>query len=258
YDKDGKAYIYTVEEEALEGYETQINGFDITNIRTGKTEVSGTKIWKDDNSKDRPEEITVNLLQNGKEIDTTEVTAETNWTYSFTDLDKFDEYGVAYEYSVEEKAVKGYESTVEGYDITNTLIKGSVELTKVDKNDNNIVLTGAEFKLIDSEGNTIHEGLTTDKNGKLVVKNLKPGVYQFVETKAPNGYELDQTPIEFTIELGQTEQAEVTVFNEETPEPVKPEEPKEPGKPEKPGTDTSVSKDSTSPKDPEKIEQENE
>lgn len=254
YDKDGKAYIYTVEEEALEGYETQINGFDITNIRTGKTEVSGTKTWKDDNSKDRPEEITVNLLQNGKEIDTTEVTAETNWTYSFTDLDKFDEYGVAYEYTVEEKAVKGYESTVEGYDITNTLIKGSVELTKVDKDDKNIVLSGAEFKLVDSEGNTIHEGLTTDKNGKLVVKNLKPGAYQFVETKAPNGYELDQAPIEFTIELGQTEQAEVTVFNKKTPEPV---EPIDPGKPEKPGTDTSVSKDSTSLKDPEKIENEN-
>src|SRR5699024_4688479 len=160
-------------------------------------------------------------------------------------------------YTVEEKAIKGYESTVEGYDITNTLIKGSVELTKVDKDDKNIVLSGAEFKLIDSDGNTIHEGLTTDKNGKLVVKNLKLGAYQFVETKAPNGYELDQTPIEFTIDLGQTEQAEVTAYNEKTPEPVKPEGPKKtekPEKPTKPGEDVSVSKDPTDSKDPEEAD----
>src|SRR5699024_9354466 len=167
YDDNGVAYEYTVEEESVEGYETTIDGFDITNLRVGKTEVSGTKTWLDDNSEYRPESITVNLLQNDKVIDTKEVTVEEEWKYRFKDLEEYDESGAAYTYTVEEKAIKGYESTVEGYDITNTLIKGSVELTKVDKDDKNIVLSGAEFKLIDSDGNTIHEGLTTDKNGKL-------------------------------------------------------------------------------------------
>ncbi|MEH7355401.1 SpaA isopeptide-forming pilin-related protein, partial [Neobacillus drentensis] len=37
--------------------------------------------------------------------------------------------------------------------------------------------------------------------------------YQFVETKAPTGYELDSTPIKFTIEKGQTKAAAVVAEN---------------------------------------------
>src|SRR5690606_28185814 len=81
FDENGVAYKYTVEEKAVAGYETTINGNDITNLRVGKTEVYGTKTWKDDNSEDRPDSIKVNLLQNGTVIDTVEVTPENNWTY---------------------------------------------------------------------------------------------------------------------------------------------------------------------------------
>ncbi|HEY4599754.1 MAG TPA: Cna B-type domain-containing protein [Cerasibacillus sp.] len=119
YDKNGMAYEYTVEEQSIEGYDTIIDGFDITNLRVGKTEVSGTKTWLDDNSETRPESITVKLLQNGKEIDSQEVTADDDWEYSFTDLDEFDENGVAYKYAVEEETVKGYETIIDGYDLTN-------------------------------------------------------------------------------------------------------------------------------------------
>ncbi|MFD0957770.1 Cna B-type domain-containing protein, partial [Virgibacillus alimentarius] len=120
YDENGVAYKYTIQEETVEGYETTVDDFDITNVRTGETDVSGTKTWKDDKAKDRPDSIKVNLLQNGIVIDTKEVTEKDNWKYRFTDLEKYDDEGVAYEYTVKEQSVPGYQSEVKGYDITNT------------------------------------------------------------------------------------------------------------------------------------------
>lgn len=119
YDNEGVEYTYSIQEEPISGYETIINGFDITNLRVGTTSVAGEKIWLDDNSDERPESISISLLQNGEVIDEQEVSAEFNWTYRFDELPEFDENGVAYDYTVEEEPVDGYESTVDGYDITN-------------------------------------------------------------------------------------------------------------------------------------------
>ncbi|WP_297077412.1 Cna B-type domain-containing protein [uncultured Enterococcus sp.] len=92
-----------------------------------KTSISGEKKWLDD-GKNRPNQITVSLLQNGQETGQTQVvTAANNWKYEFTDLVKYDESGKAYEYSVKEITVPGYESHVDGTTITNiqlTALKG--------------------------------------------------------------------------------------------------------------------------------------
>ncbi|PFA13575.1 hypothetical protein CN373_24425, partial [Bacillus cereus] len=122
YDAEGKAYKYEVKEQAVDGYKTEVNGNDITNTKVGQTKVEGTKTWKDDNAKDRPEMIKVDLLQNGKVIDTKEVSEATEWKYAFADLAAYDAEGKAYKYEVKEQAVAGYESKVEGYDITNTKV----------------------------------------------------------------------------------------------------------------------------------------
>ena len=45
---------------------SEVKGYDITNTKVGQTKVEGTKMWKDDNAKDRPKTIKVDLLQNGK------------------------------------------------------------------------------------------------------------------------------------------------------------------------------------------------
>ncbi|MBO1911604.1 hypothetical protein J4G37_43290, partial [Microvirga sp. 3-52] len=87
--------------------------------------------------------------------------------------------------------------------VSNELTTGSVELIKVDKDNQEIKLSGAEFSLLDGDGNLIEDGLTTNDEGKIVVDNLKPGNYQFVETKAPTDYQLAPTPIHFTIDKGQ-------------------------------------------------------
>ncbi|SIS64905.1 SpaA isopeptide-forming pilin-related protein [Salimicrobium flavidum] len=96
----------------------------------------------------------------------------------------------------------------------NEMITTSVNLTKVDEEDTDLRLDGAVFTLLDEEGEVVEEGLETDEEGKIVVENLKPGAYSFIETKAPEGYVLDETPQEFTIAEGQREEEEVTVKNE--------------------------------------------
>ncbi|WP_180235618.1 Cna B-type domain-containing protein, partial [Bacillus cereus] len=137
YDTEGKAYKYEVKEQAVPGYESKVSGTDITNTKVGQTKVEGTKTWKDGNAKDRPEMIKVDLLQNGKVVDTKEVTAATEWKYTFEKLKAYDAEGNAYKYEVKEQPVDGYKSEVKGYDITNTKVgETKVEGTKTWKDDN--------------------------------------------------------------------------------------------------------------------------
>ncbi|EJR47954.1 hypothetical protein IIM_04216, partial [Bacillus cereus VD107] len=135
-DVDGKAYKYEVKEQAVPGYESKVNGYDITNTKVGKTSVAGTKTWKG-GTEEEHKAIKVDLLQNGTVIATQEVSKETGWKYEFKDLVAFDENGKAYKYEVKEQPVDGYESKVNGYDITNTKVgETKVEGTKT-WNDNN-------------------------------------------------------------------------------------------------------------------------
>ncbi|WP_255299584.1 Cna B-type domain-containing protein, partial [Bacillus wiedmannii] len=114
YDANGVAYKYEVKEQAVAGYESKVSGTDITNTKVGETKVEGTKTWKDDNAKDRPEMIKVDLLQNGTVIATQEVSKATDWKYEFKDLAAYDANGVAYKYEVKEQPVAGYQSDVHG------------------------------------------------------------------------------------------------------------------------------------------------
>lgn len=65
--------------------------------------------------------ITVNLLANGSIIGSIDVTEADDWQYSFPGLRKY-ESGEEIVYSITEEAIEGYETTISGYDITNTLI----------------------------------------------------------------------------------------------------------------------------------------
>ncbi|MCU5433702.1 SpaA isopeptide-forming pilin-related protein [Bacillus mobilis] len=96
---------------------------------------------------------------------------------------------------------------------TNNLTKGSVELIKVDDVEENTTLEGAVFKIVNKDGHDVRTDLTTDKNGRLVVDELPPGDYEFIETKAPTHYDLNETPIKFTVKKGQEKIASVTATN---------------------------------------------
>ena len=119
---NGKKITYTVTEDAVAGYTSTVNGYNVTNNHTPATvKVSGTKTWNDNNNQDgiRPSSITVNLLANGQQVASKTVSASDNWQYSFDNLAAYAN-GKKITYTVTEDAVAGYTSTVDGYNITNT------------------------------------------------------------------------------------------------------------------------------------------
>lgn len=139
--KDGKKITYTVIEEPVNGYTTSIDGYNITNTYSPeKTAISGRKIWNDDNNREgkRPDSITVNLLADGKIVDSKEVSKKDNWSYNFTDLDKFND-GKEIVYSITENTIPDYSTEISGTDIINTYTPGktSVSVTKAWNDGNN-------------------------------------------------------------------------------------------------------------------------
>ena len=128
--ENGTEIKYTVKEVAVKEYTSTVTTdkdgkYTVTNEYTPeKTSVKGKKIWKDEDNKDgiRPASITVKLLIDGKETDKVATASEaTGWSYEFTELERYkDTNGTEFKYSVVEVPVEGYESKVEGFNITNT------------------------------------------------------------------------------------------------------------------------------------------
>ena len=120
-DDAGNLIAYTVSEEPVEGYETTIEGTNITNTRTSEVvEIPVTKIWKDNDNQDglRPDKVTVRLLADGQEVAVKEITATDNWQASFTDLPVYKE-GKKIAYTITEDPVAGYTATIDGFTVTN-------------------------------------------------------------------------------------------------------------------------------------------
>ena len=73
----------------------------IGDSKPDKITISGIKQW-DAQDEDKPESIIINLLANGKKVDSVEITEDDNWKYEFKDLDRVDSKGVKIEYHVTE------------------------------------------------------------------------------------------------------------------------------------------------------------
>ncbi|MBJ8190122.1 Cna B-type domain-containing protein, partial [Bacillus cereus] len=214
YDAEGKAYKYEVKEQAVDGYQTEVHGYDITNTKVGQTKVEGTKTWKDDNAKDRPNMIKVDLLQNGQVIATQEVTEASGWKYEFKDLAAYDAEGKAYKYEVKEQAVDGYQSAVKGYDITNTKVgETKVEGTKT-WNDNNATDRPKAIKVdLLQNGKVVDtKEVTAATNWKYTFENLQAYdangvVYEYKVKEQPvDGYKSEVNGNDITnTKVGQTE-----------------------------------------------------
>lgn len=131
----------TITEDNVSGYSTSISGMTVTNTLTGTTEISGTKIWKDNSNayNTRPTSITLNVLQNGSNYSTLTLTGSGNtWTGTKTGLPMYDANGVRYTYSLSEPSVTSYSVSQSGNTFTNTLTgTTSVSVTKIWKDNSN-------------------------------------------------------------------------------------------------------------------------
>ncbi|EAG5122599.1 TPA: collagen binding domain-containing protein, partial [Listeria monocytogenes] len=121
-------------------------------------------------------------------------------------------------YNISDEYKEGKEITVNSsgeellLTIKNAMKKGKVILTKKDSASDE-VLADAEFELQNAAGSKLKEKLTTAASGNIEITDLAPGDYKLIETKAPAGYQLDATPVHFTIDFNQSEAAKVSKTN---------------------------------------------
>lgn len=83
---------------------------------------------------------------------------------------------------------------------TNVLARSNLKIIKKDAYED-ILLSGAGFRLYDSEGNVVSEQYT-DYNGEVTFSDLLCGDYTYQEFKAPMGFQLDETVYPVTISEG--------------------------------------------------------
>ncbi|MCQ6535758.1 SpaA isopeptide-forming pilin-related protein, partial [Bacillus mycoides] len=128
---------------------------------------------------------------------------------------------------VEKESLPGYKKLTEpvSFEITkgmtevlsikveNELLdKGSVEITKVDK-ESGAILAGVIFEVQDEQGKVVTE-VTTDKEGKATISDLSVGKYKLVEKESLPGYKKLTEPVSFEITKGMTEVLSIKVENE--------------------------------------------
>ncbi|MCQ6335848.1 MULTISPECIES: SpaA isopeptide-forming pilin-related protein [Bacillus cereus group] len=85
---------------------------------------------------------------------------------------------------------------------------GTVSIHKIDAEDSNKGLKGAEFEVRNS-ANEVVAKLKTDEKGFSVPQTLAPGTYKVYETVAPEGYQKLTSPVEVTLQAGETKTIEI-------------------------------------------------
>ena len=174
---NGALVNYTVHEEAVEGYYTTYQRDSqnehhviITNTYSvEKTAFAVLKIWDDGHNQDGlRSDVVVELYANGKPTGITATLSEAgHWTYTFADLDKFDDGQVIVYTAVEKTALPGYTVTYRTdshtgiYEIVNTRVPETVSVSvskQWDDADNRDGLRPDRVMFV-----LIANGLTTDQ-----------------------------------------------------------------------------------------------
>ena len=122
--KNGTEIQYTVKENAIPGYETEIkqtgDSYAITNSHTpAVVTVSAVKVWDDANNQDgiRPSLIQVTLTGSDGSVRNAAITKNDGWTYQFKNLPKYNN-GTKIDYTLQEANSNPY---------TYEIVKGSDE-----------------------------------------------------------------------------------------------------------------------------------
>ncbi len=239
-DKEGKATIFDlsvgkyklVEVESLPGYKklakpvsfeikkgmTEVLSLKVENEQLDKGSVEITKVDKD-SQKTLAGVVFEVQDENGKVV--TEVKTDKKGKAKISDL------SVGKYKLVEKESLPGYKKLTEpvSFEIkkgmtevlslkveNEQLDKGSVEITKVDK-DSQKVLEGVVFEVQDEQSKVVTE-VKTDKNGTAKISDLSVGKYKLVEKESLPGYKKLTEPVSFEIKKGMTEVLSLKIENE--------------------------------------------
>ena len=129
YNSDGSEIKYTVKEDAVENYDTDItgnanDGFKIKNSNNEKVKVPVEKTWVGP----KQSKVTVRLLADGVEKQHVELSAANNWKHEFENLPKYNADGSEIKYTVKEDLVENYNTEItgnanDGFKIKNTNVE---------------------------------------------------------------------------------------------------------------------------------------
>ena len=247
-DKEGKIKVedleegwYTITEIAPpEGYLIATESKDVY-LEAGKcVEVKfdnrlrpSLQIMKIDAETGEPLEGAVFKVQKTEDKTESEYVTDKTGTIVIHDLDEA-------VYTVTEvKSPEGYLLEEQHKDIalewgkTKTLVfenkaKPKLEILKVDEATKE-PLSGAKFRVTETEGNTTSE-YVTDEEGRILIENLEAKIYTVEEITAPNGYLLEEQHKDVELEWGKTKQVvftnkkrpslEILKIDETTKEPL--------------------------------------
>jgi hypothetical protein len=142
FDEYGNKFVYSIEHHEVDDYASSLNSS--TNSITysyikPKIDYTITKIWNDQNNalNSRPENYTLYLLKNN-EIFKEAILDSNITTYTWTNLEKYDNSGNEIIYSPDELDVENYEKIINDSTITNNLIASKIDiLIKAIWNDKN-------------------------------------------------------------------------------------------------------------------------
>jgi len=240
-------YIYTVDEVNALGQSISIPNYiksfssdrlTITNTyQIPKVDINATKRWVN-GPEDKPA-VYFQLYRKAGETGTQETVGnplliqDVNGTGTYDVPVAFGQQlatngtGISYIYYVDEVDDQGVSTTLpnfskdisaDGLMITNTLIVGTLTITKVNGLDPTMILPGGIFELQHADGTIVQDTDgndlrgTTDTKGKISWTNIPYGTYKLVETQAPDGFNLFNEDIEIVIDAAHVD-VSLTVEN---------------------------------------------
>ena len=120
YDDSGKLYQYSIREQSVAGYYPTLSGtqdseFNMVNTVSSKVSIPVTAVWK--GKGENPASVTVRLMANDKEIAKQQLSADNNWQYTFTNLER-NKDGQEIRYNLTEDVVPGYSTELSGDNTT--------------------------------------------------------------------------------------------------------------------------------------------
>lgn len=230
--KNSTEVQYTVKENAISGYETEIkqtgDSYTITNTHApAVVTVSVVKIWDDENNQDgiRPSLIQVTLTGSDGSTHNAAITKNEGWTYQFKDLPQY-KNGVKIDYTLQEADSNPYTYEIvkgsDGYSftITNNYVPAAVNVpvTTIWNDDNNRDGIRAKETVITLQGSNgkVYQHIVTDKDSFATVFEDVP---KFFDKGKEVVYTVTQNEVDgYTTDVTNTDKYTFQITNTHEPE----------------------------------------